>query len=115
MKKMNKVSFLALLLLLGCSANNPDSTLISTPIEKIINHPENYKDKTVVIIGTVQQSIGISDKTAFKIDDNTGAIWVMSENSFAPETGSNIKVRGEPRQWIRFGNKSIIVLYAREE
>ncbi|HQU93914.1 MAG TPA: hypothetical protein PLK77_16580 [Pyrinomonadaceae bacterium] len=70
-----------------------------TSIADISANPSKYANKDVVIAGTVQDSYGIAIPGtpirggAYKIDDGTGSIWVMTED-IVPTKGTQIGVKG---------------------
>ena len=79
------------LLTLAC----PDRTSIGD----IEANPSKYQNKEVVIAGTVKDSYGINIPLtpmrggAYKIDDGTGAIWVLTEEG-VPTKGAQVGVKG---------------------
>ena len=70
-----------------------------TSIADISADPSRYSNKDVVIAGTVQDSYGVSIPGtpirggAYKIDDGTGSIWVVTED-IVPTKGTQIGVKG---------------------
>ena len=68
-------------------------------IADIENNPSRYRDKEVGIVGTVKDSYGVSVPGtpirggAYKIDDGTGSIWVVTDGS-VPTKGVQIGVKG---------------------
>ncbi|MGB7208099.1 MAG: hypothetical protein WBD27_05505 [Pyrinomonadaceae bacterium] len=68
-------------------------------IADIEANPAKYQNKEVAIAGTVKDSYGISipgtpiQGGAYKIDDGTGSIWVISETT-VPTKGTQIGVKG---------------------
>ena len=68
-------------------------------IADIEANPGRYQNKEVVIAGTVRDSYGLTipgtriGGGAYKIDDGTGSIWVVTEGS-VPAKGTEIGVRG---------------------
>lgn len=68
-------------------------------IAEINANPARYRDKKVGIIGTVVDSYGLSIPGtriaggAYKIDDGTGSIWVITESA-VPAKGTRIGIRG---------------------
>lgn len=68
-------------------------------IADINANPSNYANKDVVIAGTVRDSYGVNIPGtpvrggAYKIDDGTGSIWIMTED-IVPSKGSQIGVKG---------------------
>jgi len=70
-----------------------------TSIADISANPSRYSTKDVAVAGTVQDSYGVSIPGtpirggAYKIDDGTGSIWVLTEDA-VPTKGTQIGVRG---------------------
>ena len=68
-------------------------------IADITANPSKYAEKDVAIAGTVQDSYGVSIPGtqirggAYKIDDGTGSMWVMTED-IVPTKGTRIGVKG---------------------
>ena len=68
-------------------------------IADIEANPSKYQNKEVAIAGTVRDSYGISIPGtpirggAYKIDDGTGSIWIVTEDS-VPSKGAQIGVKG---------------------
>jgi hypothetical protein len=62
-------------------------------------NPSRYQNKEVAIAGTVQDSYGVNIPGtrvrggAYKIDDGTGSIWVVTEEG-VPTKGAQIGVKG---------------------
>ena len=79
------------LLALAC----PDRTSIAD----IEANPSRYQNKEVAIAGTVRDSYGVNIPGtrirggAYKIDDGTGSIWVVTEEG-VPTKGTQIGVKG---------------------
>jgi hypothetical protein len=70
-----------------------------TSIADIEANPSKYQNKTVAIAGTVKDSYGLNVPGtpirggAYKIDDGTGSIWVVTEDA-VPNKGAQIGVQG---------------------
>lgn len=68
-------------------------------IADIEANPSRYQNKEIIIAGTVKDSYGISipgtpiQGGAYKLDDGTGSIWVISEAT-VPTKGTQIGVKG---------------------
>jgi hypothetical protein len=79
------------LLAVGC----PDRT----SIRDIEANPSKYQNKEVVVAGTVRDSYGVNIPGtkirggAYKIDDGTGSIWIVTENARADERCSGRRER----------------------
>ena len=96
MKKINTIIFsitlaFGALFIAGCPQR--------VSIADIEANPAKYQNKEIVIAGTVKDSYGISipgtpvQGGAYKIDDGTGTIWVISERT-VPTKGTQIGVKG---------------------
>jgi hypothetical protein len=70
-----------------------------TSIADIEANPSRYQNKEVAIAGTVQDSYGVNIPGtrirggAYKIDDGTGSIWIVTEDA-VPTKGTQIGVKG---------------------
>lgn len=68
-------------------------------IADIEANPTRYQNKEVTVAGTVQDSYGVNIPGtpirggAYKIDDGTGAIWILTEEG-VPTKGAQVGVRG---------------------
>lgn len=71
-----------------------------TSIADIEANPGKYQDKEVVVAGVVKDSYGLSipgtkiGGGAYKIDDGTGAIWVLVTDGAVPQKSAEVGVRG---------------------
>ena len=70
-----------------------------TSIADIKANPSRYQNKEVAIAGTVQDSYGVNIPGtrirggAYKIDDGTGSIWIVTEEG-VPTKGAQVGVKG---------------------
>ena len=77
------------------SAACPDRTSIGD----IEANPSRYQNKEIAIAGTVQDSYGVNIPGtrvrggAYKIDDGTGSIWIVTEDA-VPTKGAQVGVKG---------------------
>jgi hypothetical protein len=94
--------------LTGCKRDGIISRIFATPIEEVIDSPQRFENRTITIAGKVTRSGGIGKKSAYLVEDETGSIWVL-DNTSAPAIGEEVRIRGQPSQWLRFGNKSLTV------
>lgn len=68
-------------------------------IADIEANPSRYQNKEIAIAGTVRDSYGVSIPGtpirggAYKIDDGTGSIWIVTEDS-VPTNGAQVGVKG---------------------
>ena len=96
MKYFTKLFLSGLVVLTGLIATAcPDRTSIAD----IEANPSKYQNKEVAIAGTVQDSYGVNIPGtrvrggAYKIDDGTGSIWIVTEEG-VPTKGTQIGVKG---------------------
>ncbi len=91
------------LLAVGC----PDRT----SIRDIEANPSRYENKEVVVAGTVRDSYGVNVPGtkirggAYKIDDGTGSIWIVTENA-VPTKGTQIGVKGIIASGVNWNGKN---------
>jgi hypothetical protein len=104
MRQSRKVSLLSLLLL---SALALTACPNRTEIRKINADPDRYFNKEVGIAGTVTDSYGVPFVGgAYRLDDGTGKIWVVSERS-VPSKGSRVGVKGRVLSGLTFGGRTL--------
>ena len=93
----------------GLGLRNPN-------ISELKNNPGRYYDRTVNIDGVVTSSWGVPlvPFRMYKIDDGTGEVTVLSNNSRTPTRGSRVHVKGKVNEVAVFGGQSL-GLHVREE
>ena len=97
------ITLLSVFLLSGC----PDRISIAD----IEANPSKYENKQVVIAGTVKDSYGVSIPGteirggAYKIDDGTGSIWVVSRET-VPTRNAKIGVKGRVASAVNWNGKN---------
>jgi hypothetical protein len=104
MRSRRKVSILALTLL---SISLLTACPSKTNIGKILDNPDRYRDKEVGITGTVEDSYSVPFVGgAYKVDDGTGEIWVVSKRGGAPRKGARVGAKGHVTQGFNFGGRN---------
>jgi len=77
-------------LLAGCGSSH-------TKISDILDYPNRFADRQVRVIGEVTQvhelPLGITNLAAYRINDGTGQIWVIS-HAGAPLRGDRVGIKG---------------------
>jgi hypothetical protein len=94
----NGIPRAAWLLLAGLSL----STLAcaGTTINHILAEPQHYTRKSEVTLkGDVVESMSLLGHGAYKLDDGTGSIWVISTQG-VPRRGARVKVHGRIRDVV---------------
>ena len=97
MRSRRKVSILALTLLCVFLFTACPS---KTNIGKILDNPDRYRD--------IEDGYGVPlVGGAYKVDDGTGEIWVVSRRSGgAPRKGARVGVKGRVLQGFSFGGRN---------
>jgi hypothetical protein len=96
------------LLIGGCSG------MTSTPINKIIDNPRDFDNKTVRISGEVTEVFAFFVVKYFVVKDNTGEIMVVTKRPL-PRKGSEISIKGTVREAFSLGDKQLLVIEEEEE
>lgn len=74
-------------------------------------NPSRYYGRSVAVAGTVRDSYGVSVPMTnirggvYKIDDGTGSIWVVTQES-VPQKGAQLGVKGEVQNGINWNGKN---------
>lgn len=91
------------LFLAGCALG-----LRSPSIGELEHNPGRYQNKTVSVDGVVTSSWGIPlvPFKVYKIDDGTGEVTVISQNSRIPTRGARVRVRGKVNEFAVLGGRS---------
>ncbi len=93
------LTLLSVLLLTACPSR--------TTIGKINANPDRYVNKEVGIAGNVQDSYGAAFLGgAYKVDDGTGSIWVVSRGGGVPSKGARVGVKGRVLNGFNFGGRN---------
>jgi hypothetical protein len=73
---------------------------------KTVNHvladPGRYRDREITIKGSVVDSYSIAHQGIYRVEDRTGALWVVS-NHGVPRRGARVKVTGVVREGFNLG------------
>ena len=82
-----------------------------TTIAEINANPAKYNNKEVAIAGTVRDSYGVNIPGtpirggAYKIDDGTGSLWVITEQG-VPSKGTEIGVKGKIGNGVNWNGRN---------
>src|SRR5688572_464054 len=80
---------LAAVVLAGMAA----SGCAGTTINKILAEPDRYRQREVTLKGGVVHSVSVLGRGAYKLNDGTGTIVVVSQSG-VPRRGAEIKAKG---------------------
>ena len=92
---------LAVVALSGCKG--------ATPIKDLIDDPARFAGQTLHIAGTVESSVGVLTVGAYKLNDGTGTITVVTKTNGVPRQGAKVGVEGEVKSGFTLGSESLTV------
>jgi len=112
MPSLSRGSLVALtaLLFLSCKANTIAPERPTTSIKTLLDDPSSFDGKTVRVAGTVQSSVGLLGFGAYKVNDGTGTLSIVTDGGGAPREGAKVGVEGTFRSAYTVGNQSAAVL-----
>lgn len=84
-----------------------------TPIKTLMDDPARFDGKSVRIVGEVQEAVGALGVGAYRINDSTGTISVVSETGGAPRSGAWVGVEGTFKAVYTLGPNSGAVIVER--
>ena len=74
----------------------------ATTVNKILADPQHYRNREAKLSGQVTDSYSIGTRGAYRLDDRTGQIWIVSERG-VPRKGAWVKVSGTVREGFNLG------------
>lgn len=81
-------------------------------IADIEHNPGKYQGKEIAVAGRVTDSYGLSipgtgiGGGAYKVDDGTGAIWIVATDGNVPQRGSEVGVKGTVQNGVNWKGKN---------
>ncbi len=72
-------------------------------ISHILADPSRYSTKQVEVQGEVVESYSIVGRGAYRIQDDTGELWVVSDRG-VPREGARVSVKGKVREGFNLGS-----------
>ncbi len=100
MKKLEPARFLALALVALTALTG--AACRETTINRLLAEPGRYANDEVGLKGDVVDSVSILGRGAYKLDDGTGTIWVVSDKG-VPRRGARVGVKGKVRDVVDLG------------
>ena len=79
------------------------SACAARSINQILADPARYRDRDVRLTGSVVDSYSFVNRGAYKIDDNSGQLWVLSDRG-VPRQGARVTVTGTIREGFNLGS-----------
>lgn len=113
---MSRRARLALAVVLAAVVSGCALSLRNPSIADLQRHPGRYQHQTVSISGVVTSSWGLPlvPFRLYKVDDGTGEVTVLSQNSRMPARGEHVRVRGTVDDVAVIGGQAV-GLHLREE
>jgi membrane protein implicated in regulation of membrane protease activity len=74
----------------------------TTTVNKVLADPSRYRTRDVTLSGQVTESISVADRGAYRLDDRTGQIWIVSSHG-VPRKGARVKVSGQVKEGFNLG------------
>ncbi len=75
----------------------------SRTVNQIIADPSRYRDREVRVSGAVVDSYSFVNRGAYRIDDGTGQLWVVSDMG-VPRISARVTVKGRIREGFNLGS-----------
>ena len=72
-------------------------------VNQVIADPSRYRNREVKLSGTVVDSYSLVNRGAYRIDDGTGQLWVVSDKG-VPRTSARVTVTGTIREGFNLGS-----------
>src|SRR5688572_14372963 len=72
-------------------------------INQVLADPGRYRDREVRLSGSVVDSYSLANRGAYRIDDETGQLWVVSDTG-TPRKGARVTVKGTIREGFNLGS-----------
>ena len=80
----------ALLMAISCAA----IACGARSINQLLADPAKYRNQSVTVRGTVDQSVSVAGRGAYRLTDGDQGLWVVT-TSGAPRRGAHVKVTGK--------------------
>lgn len=77
------------------------------PIGHLLDDPYRFDGKVVRVEGRVSQAAGALGYGAYRIDDGTGALYVVSDGRGVPREGARVRVKGRFESVLTVGRTSV--------
>jgi hypothetical protein len=75
----------------------------SMTINRVLADPSRYRDRQVRLSGSVVDSYSLANRGVYRIDDDTGQLWVVSDRG-TPRKGARVTVTGTIREGFNLGS-----------
>jgi len=72
-------------------------------VNEILVDPSRYRDREVRVAGLVVESYSVADRGAYRIGDESGELWVVSDRG-VPRKDARVIVKGTIREGFNLGS-----------
>jgi hypothetical protein len=79
------------------------SACAARTVNQILADPSHYRDRDVRLSGSVVDSYSFSNRGVYRIGDETGDLWVVSDRG-VPRKGARVTVKGTIREGFNLGS-----------
>ena len=76
-----------------------------TTIARLESDPGRYRDREILVTGTVTNSFGVLGQGAYELSDETGKVWVITQLG-VPTKGARVGTVGRFVDGVRWGGRS---------
>jgi hypothetical protein len=76
-----------------------------TTIARLESDPGRYRDRDILVVGTVTNSFGVLGQGAYELSDETGQVWVITQRG-VPTKGARVGTVGRFVDGVRWGGRS---------
>jgi hypothetical protein len=101
MRKKSRLHLVGLAAILASSILS--SACAATTINQILADPSRYRNRDVRVSGSVVDSYSFANRGVYKINDESGQLWVMSDRG-VPRKGARVVVKGTIRDGFSLGS-----------
>jgi hypothetical protein len=86
-------------LALACAFGVLAAGCATTNVARLLAEPQRFANHNVGLSGDVVESVSLLGNGAYKLDDGTGTIWVVSRHG-VPRRGARVRVKGRVRDVV---------------
>ena len=101
MRQMLRLRFVGVAILAGSALVS--AACASKTINQVLADPSRYRNREIQLSGAVVDSYSLANRGAYRIDDDTGQLWVMSSRG-TPRKGARVAVKGTVREGFNLGS-----------
>ena len=78
------------------------SACATRTVNQVLADPSRYRNREVKLSGNVVDSYSVLNRGAYRIDDGTGQLWIVSQTG-VPRTTARVTVKGTIREGFNLG------------